>query len=103
MGGGAVGIYATGGYGGTLTEQAGQTDAQGGGLATSSFGIICGGTAPSNFRNAAIDTGQSVGMNGGDLCGGAVSYIGYQNNAASNKPRGGNGGVGGGGGGTHND
>ena len=95
-GGGAVGIHGNGEGGGSYSASSGQTDAVAGGLATSAFGEICGGTAVPNTWGSTNVTGlgDMAGRNGGDLCGGG----GAQTSGAYARIRGGNGGIGGGGG-----
>ena len=94
--GGAVGIFATGGNG-TIRK----TDASAGGLAMSSFGIICGGNQ--SYQDTQLTftlAGQtpSLPIDAGDLCGG----VGIYTDETLTKVYGGNGGIGGGGGAGRN-
>ena len=95
-GGGAVGIYGTGGDGNATTTGS-MTDAQSGGLAMSGYGIICGGSKPSerSYFNANY---YNYPNRGDDLCGGGA--VTYSNNSGwiYAAP----GGIGGGGGGCRN-
>ena len=102
-GGGAVGVYATGAAGGgtgNSNNNGGQTDAQGGGIGTSSFGTICGGQHAGShvyLYNYAVTSGRTAW--GDDLCGGGKVGCSQGNISAV----GGNGGIGGGGGCGVND
>ena len=101
-GGGAVGVYATGATStssGNSNNNGGQTDAQGGGIGTSSFGTICGGQHSGSalyLYSYAITSGRAAW--GDDLCGGGKVGCSQGNISAV----GGNGGIGGGGGGGVN-
>ena len=97
-GGGAVGIFGTGASGVQYNSenvgpnQGGLTDALGGGLAMSQFGVICAGfrsgagEGASTLAGGVIFTGEAL-CGGGSAYGGGVKY-------------GGQGGTGGGGGGA---
>ena len=94
--GGAVGVFATGNAGaadwGSRLIGA-RTDAAGGGLAASGFGIICGGSHAGSAIYSTVAGAYVDPHKADDLCGGGSSYI-----AASTYTYGGDGGIGGGGG-----
>ena len=101
-GGGAVGIYGTGqsatGGSSTAGGLGAASDAQGGGLSSSGYGQICGGTHAGRFQTRHAQTGEYDGtttQDGEDLCGGGWIYF----NQTARLCMGGNGGIGGGGGG----
>lgn len=95
-GGGAVGIFGTGNTGVQYNSenvgpnQGGLTDASGGGLAMSQFGVICGG---SRSGAGTVQSDFALEYVGEALCGGGTAY-------GSGVKMGGQGGIGGGGGGA---
>ena len=100
--GGAVGVYATGRDGdasGNPTYRgtnAGLSDAGGGGIGNSGFGVICGGSrAPTRIWDAQHVGGSANNNTSGDLCGAAQVHV--LNNSAT-YVTGGNATIGGGGG-----
>ena len=96
LGGGAVGVYATGvGETADTRNWGNSSDVAGtGGIAMSGYGTICGGARGGayNSNNSYLRTQE---IHGDDLCGGGYAYSSVNDNVAS-----GDGGIGGGGGGA---